>query len=44
MFSAALAVAFEAYLEPSGGQEQYQEVLLNDTRVTYTDRWAMVKM
>ncbi|KAF6250498.1 hypothetical protein COO60DRAFT_1705829 [Scenedesmus sp. NREL 46B-D3] len=32
------AVAFEAYLEPSGSQQQYQEVLLNDARVTYTDR------
>jgi hypothetical protein len=32
------AVAFEAYLEPSGSEEQYREVLLNDTHVTYTDR------
>eukprot|EP00775_Hariotina_reticulata_P003437 gene3437-3709_t len=35
---ALAAAAFEAYLEPSGADQQLIETLLNETHVTYTDR------
>lgn len=35
---ALAAAAFEAYLEPVGANEQFQEVTVNNTHVTYTDR------
>lgn len=35
---ALAAAAFEAYLEPVGANERFQEVTVNNTHVTYTDR------
>ena len=37
---ALAAAAFEAYLEPVGANENFQEVTVNNTHVTYTDRSA----
>lgn len=40
---ALAAAAFEAYLEPVGANEQFREVTVNNTHVTYTDRyWRLV--
>lgn len=37
---ALAAVSFEAYLDPCGAQEDLTQVLLNDTHVTFTDRYG----
>lgn len=36
---ALAAAAFEAYLEPVGANQQFKEVTVNNTHVTYTDRY-----
>lgn len=38
---ALAAAAFEAYLEPVGANDEFQEVTVNNTHVTYTDRCVM---
>lgn len=35
---ALAAAAFEAYLEPVGANDEFHEVTVNNTHVTYTDR------
>jgi hypothetical protein len=35
---ALAAAAFESYLEPVGANPQFQEVTVNNTHVTYTNR------
>lgn len=38
---ALAAAAFEAYLEPVGANPEFQEVTVNNTHTTYTDRCVL---
>jgi hypothetical protein len=37
---ALAAAAFEAYLEPVRANEEFHEITVNNTHVTYTDRYT----